>query len=336
MAECPICLGNVEDACVAPCNHSFCRQCIVQVLVRHPPEWAGSCPLCRTHISVYNLRSGGEVLVQPEVLSLWGTVFVQHCKLGLASYHFESPEECYISYAAAPPSWRLDDGSPPPERKPWKEVSYDEETRIFRGVIEWDPAFFQDVRWVYRLEFAEDFAGIVGGEIVSSSIDGQSQTQPYLAPWVFDWERHLSYLRYTPPPETIFGSVYVQGRLYAPMLEGVARPGELLHLLLQCAGGVAAGHRGCSAGEKAVREDLLRRAHPHLPRQRVVARRLRRSSAMGVHHDLRRGSLQHLWGQGAALRATGLPAPAPPLRGPRGTGRGGAVLYPEAPGTRCR
>ena len=27
----------------------------------------------------------------------------------------------------------LDDGNPPPERKSWTEVSYDEETRTFRG-----------------------------------------------------------------------------------------------------------------------------------------------------------------------------------------------------------
>ena len=25
---------------------------------------------------------------------------------GLASYHFDSPEECYISYENAPPHWR--------------------------------------------------------------------------------------------------------------------------------------------------------------------------------------------------------------------------------------
>ena len=52
---------------------------------------------------------------------------------GLASYHFNSLEDCYISYDAAPETWRLDDGCRPPSKKPWEEVSYDPETRIFRG-----------------------------------------------------------------------------------------------------------------------------------------------------------------------------------------------------------
>eukprot|EP00435_Cladocopium_sp_Y103_P026482 s2911_g6.t1 len=41
--------------------------------------------------------------------------------------------DCYISYDAAPETWRLDDGSRPPPKKPWEEVSYDPDTRIFRG-----------------------------------------------------------------------------------------------------------------------------------------------------------------------------------------------------------
>ncbi|CAK9058363.1 unnamed protein product [Durusdinium trenchii] len=221
MLECPICLGNVEDPCTAPCKHVYCRHCILQVLLSSPPEWAGSCPLCRTHISVYNLQKDGKLLMEPEVQSLWGCIFVQSGKIGLASYHFDSLEDCYISYAAAPSSWRLDDGNPPPERKSWTEVSYDEETRTFRGLIEWDPAFHGTHKWVYRIEFSEDFAGIIGGEIISHSQEG-TQIKPFLAPWIFDWERHLSYLRWMPPPSTIFGSVYVQGVAYASVLEGVA------------------------------------------------------------------------------------------------------------------
>ena len=55
---------------------------------------------------MYNLRRDGELLVEPVVRSLWGCVFVQHGRLGLASYHFESLEDCYISYANAPDGWR--------------------------------------------------------------------------------------------------------------------------------------------------------------------------------------------------------------------------------------
>lgn len=221
MPECPICLGNVDDPCVAPCSHVYCCHCIVQVLLSRPPEWAGSCPLCRTHISVYNLRNNGQLLVEPEVQNLWGCVFVQYGKLGLASYHFNSLEDCYISYDAAPETWRLDDGCRPPSKKPWEEVSYDPESRIFRGVIRWDPPFRGNSKWVYRMEFSEDFAGITGGEVVCSG-GSEATTQSYLAPWIHDWERHLSYLRWTPPPATMFGSVFVQGTSYSSVLEGVA------------------------------------------------------------------------------------------------------------------
>eukprot|EP00438_Fugacium_kawagutii_P024932 Skav213189 [mRNA] locus=scaffold2826:64326:75722:+ [translate_table: standard] len=77
----------------------------------------------------------------------------------------------------------LDDGSAPPSRKAWQEVEYDQSTRTFRGepllssraelcrflaaafpwqgVIEWDPAFKGSNKWIYRIEFSEDFAGIV-------------------------------------------------------------------------------------------------------------------------------------------------------------------------------
>ena len=78
-----------------------------------------------------------------------------------------------------------------------------------------------DHRWDYRIEFAEDFAGIVGGEIVSHSASGSS-SKPFRAPWSYDWEPSLSYLRWSEPPSTIFGSVYVQGAVYSPVLEGVA------------------------------------------------------------------------------------------------------------------
>ena len=52
-----------------------------------------------------------------------------------------------------------------------------------------------------------------GGEVVCSG-GSEATTQSYLAPWIHDWERHLSYLRWTPPPATMFGSVFVQGRTW--------------------------------------------------------------------------------------------------------------------------
>ncbi|MFN9943544.1 MAG: hypothetical protein ACK56I_29130, partial [bacterium] len=61
---------------------------------------------------------------------------------GLASYHFESETACFISYAAAPDHWTLDDGSRPPEQKHFSDVSYNPLTRTFTGKIDWSPQLF--------------------------------------------------------------------------------------------------------------------------------------------------------------------------------------------------
>lgn len=221
MEECCVCLGDITDACRAPCGHKFCRQCILKALGRKPPEWSGSCPLCRTHISVYNLRdASGVQLATLDVGTIFGCVFVQSGRVGLASYHFDAEEDCYISYASAP--WTLDDGSPPPAKKPWADARYDAETCTFRGVITWDPPFQGDVKWDYEIIFAEDFAGVIGGRVVGTSADGSIVTTPFSAPWEGHWDQHLAYLRWTPPSSTIFGSIYVQGTLYSGVLEGIA------------------------------------------------------------------------------------------------------------------
>jgi hypothetical protein len=52
--------------------------------------------------------------------ALPGCVFMQGGLLGLASYHFPSIsgiDGAYVSYEAAPPSWLLDNGQPPPPQK---------------------------------------------------------------------------------------------------------------------------------------------------------------------------------------------------------------------------
>mmetsp|Transcript_32775 Transcript_32775/g.59920 ORF Transcript_32775/g.59920 Transcript_32775/m.59920 type:complete len:370 (+) Transcript_32775:56-1165(+) len=223
MTECCICLGVFQDRCDAPCGHAYCRDCILHVLGSSAPEWSGNCPLCRSHISVYNLRdSSGERLAKPAVESIYGCIFVQAGKLGAASYHFDSEEDCYISYADAPPFWLLDDGNTPPVKKPWSEAVYDKESLTFTGVIHWDPPFQGDVRWDYEIVFAEDLSGVVGGKVVSTAASGSRSQTPFTAPWDLSWDRGLAYLRWTPPPSSIFGSVYVQGTMYASFLEGVA------------------------------------------------------------------------------------------------------------------
>lgn len=221
--ECPICLGTLDRACQAPCGHIYCRECIISVMEMRPPNWSGSCPLCRRHISVYNLRDeANSVLLQPEVTSLYGNAFVQAGGLGMASYHFDSPEECYISYANAPASWKLADGTPPPAKKPWVDYSFDSATLTFRGKILWDPAFNGMRQWDYEIVFAEDFIGVVGGQVKMVTEAGETSEYRFNAPWEHSFDRGLAYLLWSPPPASIFGQAYVQGQMYHPYLEGIA------------------------------------------------------------------------------------------------------------------
>eukprot|EP00929_Paragymnodinium_shiwhaense_P015660 TRINITY_DN123754_c0_g1_i1.p1 TRINITY_DN123754_c0_g1~~TRINITY_DN123754_c0_g1_i1.p1 ORF type:complete len:468 (+),score=51.70 TRINITY_DN123754_c0_g1_i1:81-1484(+) len=224
--ECCVCLGEITELAKAPCGHTFCMDCILSVLEVAPPEWSGNCPLCRKHVSVYNLRNDeGDTLARPEVGSLYGSVFVQGGQVGLASYHFVSETESYISYEEAPSNWRLDDGTPPPGRKYFENSSWDPETLTFRGVVYWQPKFHGDARWHYEVVFSEDFTGVVAGSVSSySTIEAEkpSSVTKFSPPWECNWDGHLNYLRWTAPPSSIYGNVYVQGAVYAPYLEGVA------------------------------------------------------------------------------------------------------------------
>ena len=67
----------------------------------------------------------------------FGCVYVQGMSVGVASYHFDSPGNIYISYEHAPPQWRLDNGDSPPMRKPFLEPAYNTDTRTFTGIIDW-------------------------------------------------------------------------------------------------------------------------------------------------------------------------------------------------------
>jgi len=112
------------------CGHMFCRQCIVNVLKASQPMRLAKCPCCRQTISPFNMVCGGQKLVEYPT-TIFGGIYIQCNMEGLASYHFEE-EESYISYSAAPPYWRLDDGSPPPVKKPFLNSSYNMDTRTFR------------------------------------------------------------------------------------------------------------------------------------------------------------------------------------------------------------
>lgn len=108
-------------------------------------------------------------LLRPPPNNLPGCVFMQGGLLGLASYHFpllEGVDAAYISYEAAPPSWLLDNGQPPPRRKPFLNPTFDPASRTFRGTVDWsDSAFGGHVRWDYTMVFSEGYSFIAGGSV---------------------------------------------------------------------------------------------------------------------------------------------------------------------------
>jgi len=128
---------------------------------------------------------------KPPYSTIAGGVFVQGGLVGRASYHFDQlpraeraegaeggDGSCYLSYAAAPRQWQLDDGSRPPERKPFVDASYDAASRTFRGTIDWRPRTFGNgSRWEYTMVFDPLFLEIAGGEVVIYNADGAETTR---------------------------------------------------------------------------------------------------------------------------------------------------------------
>ena len=82
------------------------------------------------------------------VNTIFGSVYIQGGRVGLASYHFDAPDNVYISYKNAYSTWKLDDGSPPPVTKRFVNPHYDEAKRTFTGTVLWsDVSFNGDARW---------------------------------------------------------------------------------------------------------------------------------------------------------------------------------------------
>ena len=199
--ECSICLSPPTSACLTKCNHTFCQSCFTQAMKFRAPWYSGTCPICRSSVSLYNTANPetGQFLASPPVRNLWGQVYLQGGLPGVASYHFDSPISCYISYEHAPDNWRLKDDSKPPSKKHFTNPHYDEKTRTFRGVINWgDNTFFGDSTWTYEMIFSETFAIIEGGGMVSDS----GETDDFPEGLVYWRQQDLSTL----------GNMYCQGR----------------------------------------------------------------------------------------------------------------------------
>lgn len=114
--------------------------------------------------------------------SPWGNIFIQFLAVGVASYHFISSngtglDGAYISYehhrcSVWPP---LDNGSPIPARVPFVEVSFDADTRTFRGRIPWFDRYcttWQGSKlWDYEIVFDSEFICIISGKVNSVIAD---------------------------------------------------------------------------------------------------------------------------------------------------------------------
>jgi hypothetical protein len=114
--------------------------------------------------------------------SIYGHIYEQQSTIGLASYHFVSPENAYISYAAAPKSWRLADGSPPPAQKHTVSPSYDRDvaSRTFHGTIFWGTNHLagNSAYWMYEMRFSSDLRTIDSGVVRSFALDGTEDRDP--------------------------------------------------------------------------------------------------------------------------------------------------------------
>ena len=80
----------------------------------------------------------------------------------------------FISYEKPLPYWQCDDGSPMPARIYFKNCSYDEETRTFKGLTDWreKPLGGESMR-EYQMVFSEDFGRIESGFIQGKTLNNQ-------------------------------------------------------------------------------------------------------------------------------------------------------------------
>jgi len=229
---CAVCLEPYDQACISWCSHTFCRTCILKTLVHRKPSSAvaSSCPLCRKSLSVYTLRDreSGQMLAAPQATSIFGLVFTQQSSLGVASYHFDSPKDCYISYSDKTCSrWCLDDGSQLPQRVYFRNKTWNARTRLFTGCVYWVTGFRGARRWNFEMYFDEHFYCITSGKVADDrgkvfQFKGNLSGDPISASiWRGLQDTSvLYYRRWLPWSESCFGSVFVQGRTYQADREG--------------------------------------------------------------------------------------------------------------------
>lgn len=169
---CPVCLDETDTKCFTPCKHVFCDKCIFGVFQSDQPD---VCPICRSPIKLSGIKlvETNEALVRKN--EIVGSIYAQDSEVGLASFHFDSTEDCYMSNESPccnhwPP---LDNGLRPPLKMPFINISIDETQRIFRGEIIFSPTTWEgDVLWSHELCFSEDYDDIVSGHVTCFDVAG--------------------------------------------------------------------------------------------------------------------------------------------------------------------
>lgn len=204
--ECSICLGALIAPCRTHCQHVFCGPCLTKSLRFDSPWSSGACPMCRAAVSLFSTidMASGCALRQPDVDTIFGSAFLQLGDSGVAAYHFDSPDDCYISYESAPGSWRLDDGSRPPPRKAFEAPAYNAATRTFTGAVRWDEsAFGGDARWEYEMTFSESLDAIVAGHMQGFDGAGAATRRARFPTELAYWRARAA--------DSAIGGTYVQG-----------------------------------------------------------------------------------------------------------------------------
>lgn len=109
-----------------------------------------------------------------------GQQYIRKIKfLGWYSMHFDEKAP-YIDHAATPKSWAFDNGTHA-ERFYFAEGwTYDQETRHFKGAVEFGSPYFGLSSYVYDLTFSEDLTEIAEGIRYGIDTNGKTRdTEPH-------------------------------------------------------------------------------------------------------------------------------------------------------------
>ena len=107
------------------CNWNSCDPC-----------WMSEQDASKTTRESNKATETSDQLTNP-IDSLFGKVYVYYVTDSeFISYNFDSPQNCYISYANAPPNWRLGNGLKAPAKQIFLKTNYDTKTRTFTASID--------------------------------------------------------------------------------------------------------------------------------------------------------------------------------------------------------